>query len=216
MKKLPIIVILLLAPAIWCKAGERMDNVRAGAVAISTASDDRVGTVILEAPDLVAEYAGAGAHIRSRSNRKGSWSVGGSLGATFGDNTGIRVAPQIAYTWGGIVTIGGGVSYSYLRYDYWGTDYSLNFIGANLLARVYVFRGFYLFAQPELYRRLDSIKDGPKGDRTFGCLLLGSGVSIPMGGNSSMNISAFYDVLQDEYTPYSNNVAIQVGFSFGL
>lgn len=48
------------------------------------------------------------------------------------------------------------------------------------------------------------------------CLLLGGGLRQPVGERSSFVFMALYDVLQNEYSPYRNTIAIRVGFNFGF
>lgn len=224
MKKLLIIAVAVSFFCAWpfgASAGPATESAPACAPETAGGENEAAEAVRSDAAGaeftLYDEYSGSGqVFVKGPRSKRGRWSVGGSLGFGFGDHTSISVAPRIAYNWGGIVTLGGGVSYNYMRYKFYDTTYSINYFGGNVFARLYLFRNLFIFGQPEIYKRMDSVKDGPKEDRTFGCMLLGAGVSIPIGNRVSLDISAYYDVIQHEYSPHGNNIVGQVGFSFAL
>ncbi len=135
--------------------------------------------------------------------------LGGSLGMGFGDFTNINISPQIGYMVNRYVTLGGGFSYNY--YEQKNTDYTRNYLGANLYARAYPVQYLTLYAQPEVQRSWgkNNVED------VFACLLLGAGTVIPMG-NGGVTITFYYDVLQHSGSPYGNKIGYAVGYMFRL
>lgn len=146
--------------------------------------------------------------------RKGTWEFGGSLGLSFGDYTNINISPQIGYRFNQYFSLGGGVSYNY--YDDKDYDYSLNYLGFNMYMRIYPVRYFMIFGQPEIHRRWGSIHGEDNKSEVFSCMLVGAGAIIPMGARSGMTISVHYDVSQNKYSPYGDNIGYSIGYTYNF
>lgn len=158
--------------------------------------------------------AGQPAERRQRTSA-GRWGFGGSLGFSVSSGEwGLHVSPQVTYRLSSVVQLGLGVTYSYYEGRDYG-DYELNYFGVGALLRVYPVRNLFVFARPEVHRRWGTVYRYETKSETFACLPLGLGYSVPLGPRSAMNVSFFYDVIQNRYSPYGDRVSYSVGYSFG-
>jgi hypothetical protein len=133
---------------------------------------------------------------------------GGSLGASFGDYTSVNISPQIGYSFSKLFSAGIGLNYLYYSYD----DNSINYAGFDLYAHLRPVQNIILLAQPEFYRNWGSYITS----RFVPCLLLGGGVVLPIGSSGGVSMTLSYDVLQNDYSPYRNNVVYSVGYIIRL
>lgn len=133
---------------------------------------------------------------------------GGIFGGSFGNHsTSIKINPQVGYAFTNNFSAGVGIGYAY--YDYY--DISENYAGLNLYARFRPVKYIMLQAQPELYRTWGTYKS-----ELVPTFLLGGGVIMPMGSLGGISFSLFYDVIQNNRSPYSNNLVYSVGYVFGF
>ena len=131
---------------------------------------------------------------------------------SFGDYTSIDVSPQIGYRWNEFFSAGGGVSYNY---HHSSNRYDMNYLGINVFGRVNPVRYIALQIQPELKGSWGK-SYGKKIDfRYVPTMLVGGGGVIPTG-TGSISVMFYYDVIQDEYSPYGKNWVCSVGYSFNL
>lgn len=148
----------------------------------------------------------------AQSTNSNRWVVGGSVGATFSDSrTVVNIAPQVGYRFTNWLTTGGGISYNYYKWKNY--DLRANYLGLNVYARVMPIPYVQLFAQPEIYRRWGKSYGVKDEEKTFATFLLGGGVMIPVvqGG---ITVSVYYDVIQDDYSPYKDELMYAVGYNF--
>lgn len=152
--------------------------------------------------------------------------LGGNIGATFGDFTFIRFAPQVGYRFSDMVVAGAGINFTYssqkLRYLN-GTEsqrYNYGYAGLNMFARVFPVNFLFLSAQPELNYNWGKIKykNPPAADvkldgKFIPSLLLGGGIAIPMGNRGQTLMSLQYDVLRNNRSPYGSRAFFNIGFS---
>ena len=135
---------------------------------------------------------------------------GGTFGLTFGDYTALNISPQIGYEVSKYFSWGGGAGYSYYR---WKRAYpqsvSYNYLGLNLFGRLRPVQGIALQIQPEIYRLWGSHIDS----RAVPCVLVGGGFYLPMGPGA-VNTMIYYDLVQDAYSPYRNQIVYSVGYAF--
>ena len=131
---------------------------------------------------------------------------GGSFGLTFGDYTSVNISPQIGYAFSRYFSAGFGVSYDYYKYQ---SQY-LNYLGFNLYGRLNPISNINLQIQPEIFRMWgsNSIK------KTVPCVLAGAGITMPIGNNAGISMMLYYDLVQDEYSPYFNQVVYSIGYVF--
>lgn len=151
---------------------------------------------------------------------------GGSFGVTFGDFTFINLSPQVGYAFNQYLAAGGGINFIFSSDKVRGYNgqelykQSSGFAGLNVFGRVYPIRFLFISAQPELNYSWGKIEyyNPPAPDyklegKFVPSLLLGGGVAIP-AGRGAMLISAQYDVLYSDRTPYGNNIFFSFGYTF--
>lgn len=146
--------------------------------------------------------------------RKGQWSIGGGVGMSFGDYTNISISPQVGYSWSKYFTLGGGVSYNY--YDDKDWDYKQHYLGGNIFLRAYPVSFLTVFVQPEIqhcWTKVDRWPASEKYEDTFGCLLVGGGLVMPMGLRGRMIASVYYDLIQNRNSPYGKQLGYSLGYS---
>lgn len=142
---------------------------------------------------------------------------GGGLGLQFGDYTHIDISPQVGYNFSKYFNAGAGFSYLYYKDDYYSGGEKLkdkrSYLGFNLYGRVYPIPYIVLSVQPEVSRMWSSIEDSRgekyKQEKFIPSVVVGGGVRL---GAMSMMIK--YDLVQDDYSPYGNNIFYSVGFNF--
>ncbi len=144
---------------------------------------------------------------------------GGNLGLQFGDYTLVDISPQVGYAFNQYFAAGLGLTYTYLNSDYYNYEYSRSYAGINLFAQVYPIRNIILAVQPEanyLWGK-DKYPGYEVSDNRFvPALVIGAGVRFPVGNVGGMVMMLQYDVIQDDYSPYGNNVFYTVGYTFGF
>ncbi len=154
--------------------------------------------------------------------------VGGNFGLSFGNYTLINISPQIGYRFNKFLAAGTGVNLQYvsIKQKYSNGDLysktSQGVAGLNLFGRVYPIQQFMLQVQPEanyvfgkqrnyFTDRIDEIKV----KEIAPSLLLGGGLVLP-SGRGAFIASLFYDVLQNENSPYGNRPIINFTYNIGL
>ena len=58
-------------------------------------------------------------------------------------------------------------------------------------------------------------RENQLGEESGASLVLGAGFYLPIGNGSTI-VSLYYDVIQDDRSPYGNNVGLSVGYTFGF
>jgi len=138
---------------------------------------------------------------------------GGNFGLSFGNNaTSIVIAPQVGYMLDPRFSAGIGVNYSYYRYspDSYYTS-NLNYMGFNVYGRVKPVNTIVLQIQPEVYRMWGS-SYGSSVSQLVSTLLVGGGVILPIGEKAGISMMLYYDLVQNQYSPYGNRLFYSVGY----
>ncbi len=159
--------------------------------------------------------SGVKSNAKAKMPKQNPWFVGGMIGGGWSSNTAyIELSPMLGYKVNPDFHVATRLTYIYSSY----TEPVLNQkiqshnYGGSLLGR-YRFLKF-LFAQAE-YEMLN-IKWTIEGDRRFvNSLFIGGGLFQSMGGRGFATIAILYNVLEDEYSPYSNPL-IRIGFGVGF
>lgn len=165
----------------------------------------------------------ATAQSQSTQNSKSSFDInnltfGGGFGLQFGDYTAINISPQIGYNFSQYINAGAGFSYSYYRekYDHDNLKRNNHYLGFNVYSRIYPVPYLVLMVQPEMDRmwRTDKISSTGqtfKDEKFIPVCLVGGGLRL-----GSVTAMIQYDVAQNKYSPYGNNVFYSIGYSFGF
>ncbi|MCL1942337.1 MAG: hypothetical protein FWF54_02125 [Candidatus Azobacteroides sp.] len=145
---------------------------------------------------------------------------GGSLGLQFGDYTLVDISPQVGYAFNQYCAAGVGISYTYQSADFYEYKYTRSYAGFNIFGRFYPIRNIVLSVQPEadyLWGK-DKYYSGYEvsADKFVPVLLLGAGIRIPAGNAGGVMMMIQYDVVQNDYSPYGNNIFYTVGYTFGF
>lgn len=140
--------------------------------------------------------------------------LGGGLGLQFGDYTVVNIAPQVGYKLSNIVTVGGGLTYTYYREKYHTEIDTNNYFGLNLFTRVYPVSFLVLSLQPEANRMWKTVEnrltmEKIKTDKLIPSCVVGVGVS--MGPIIAM---LKYDVVQNGDSPYGSRIFYSLGYTF--
>ncbi len=138
--------------------------------------------------------------------------IGGTFGFSLGDYTSLNISPQVGYQINKFFTWGGGIGYNYYKWDNYNVeDLSYNYLGFNMFGRVTPIRAIALQVQPEIYRLWGSqVKS-----QNVHCILAGGGIYIP-AGRGAMSAMIYYDLLQEEYSPYRDQIVYTVGYVFSF
>ncbi len=172
---------------------------------------------------LSAQYQNLGDVNRAPAKTKGPspWFLGGMIGGGFSSYGGtFTISPLVGYQVSEKFQVGSRLTYIYSNYDY-GTPIgrqSFNDYGASILGRYDLFRG--VFGQVE-YEILNVQYPSYYGtsmevtNHTVSSLFLGGGFMQSVGGRGFTTIAVLFNVLESEYSPYSNPL-IRIGFGVGL
>ncbi len=138
--------------------------------------------------------------------------LGGTFGISLGNSTTINISPQIGYALTNSFVVGGGVSYNYYNYNRY--DLSLSYLGLNAYVRFHPIQYITLQIQPEVYGRWGK-EDGYSIDgKVVPAVLIGAGALIPVTYNSGLSLMLYYDIVQDDWSPYGNQVFYSIGYTF--
>jgi hypothetical protein len=144
--------------------------------------------------------------------------IGGYLGLQFGTYTSIDISPLIGYRITPDFNVGIGLLYTYTSFDYgfpigqhgyssWGGRLSTNYTLFNLISLGVE----YQYRTVELYNSFENSFQ----NQGVNVLFLGGGIRQSVGRNTFMFVMAYYDILQEQYTPYPN-VVFRIGVSAGI
>jgi len=145
--------------------------------------------------------------------KENPWFVGGMIGGSFSNYGGsFEISPLVGYKVTEDFHVGTRLTYIYSKYN--GKSY--NDYGGSLFGR-YRFLDF-LFGHVEyevLNVDISLYNDPQRESRIINSLFIGGGLFQTMGGRGFATIAILYNVLETEYSPYSNPV-IRIGFGVGF
>ena len=155
--------------------------------------------------------------------------LGGSLGMVFGDYTNVDVSPLLGYRFSDYIAAGIAVKAQYGQFRSRENGLTLQrdkytIFGGGIWARVYPIQMLFIHIQPEYnfisqsttYYQTNDGKQVYKSNYGVPSLLLGAGYTQSVGGSVGVGISILYDVLQDNRSPYRNNLIYRVGAGIGF
>ena len=142
---------------------------------------------------------------------------GGYANFSFGEYTLIGIEPLIAYKLFPKFSVGGKLSYEYVKDKRYDTDHESSNYGVSVFARRRFFRRLYAHIEfSEMnYKLYDSLGNSSREWIPF--LYLGGGASLPVSKRTSVNVEVLWDLIQNDDSPYKTvqpffNVGIGVGF----
>ncbi|MDB5227183.1 MAG: hypothetical protein JWN78_1376 [Bacteroidota bacterium] len=147
--------------------------------------------------------------------------IGGSFGLQFGTFTYINISPTIGYmAIKDRLEVGAGPIFIYERYKYSSLDKISFFVyGPDIYTRGYLWKGIYLEARYDLVNKPSYYDFNRK--IWVNHLLLGAGYAAPIGKIGTFNISALFNVLNNNESIYKGTfgnfpLILTFGFGFGL
>ena len=157
------------------------------------------------------------------ATKKASWTdkliFGGGAGASFGNNTNIFLAPQVGYQLRENLVVGAGYMYNYARWrTLWGNgavrnvNYENTIHGPNFFANYSPFESMFIGAQFEIlnhdaYLYNINTLDFEVENRWTNVLFVQAGFRQKVGNNGIALLGIRYNLLHDQYSPYSNSWA---------
>ncbi|HYQ58716.1 MAG TPA: hypothetical protein VEP89_15355 [Draconibacterium sp.] len=142
---------------------------------------------------------------------------GGYMNVSLGNYTVIGAAPLVGYKVTSKFSVGGQLSYEYVKDKRYATDYETSNYGLSIFSRYRLVPQLYLHAElSEMnYKLYDNIGRSKREWVPF--LLLGGGYSQPITRNTWLTAQVLFDVINDEDSPYKDwepyfSVGIGVGF----
>lgn len=164
---------------------------------------------------------------KSKSDWKKKFYVGGYLGLTFGTYTNIDVSPIVGYRFLPNFSMGIGFIYNYtsqnnvglsgndkISTSNWGGRINANYVLFNFLALGVE----YQYLSVDYYSGWDNASNSPIYQKEpVNILFVGGGISQKVGRNAAIYIMVYYDLLQNQYSPYYNNdVVFRIGAAGGF
>jgi hypothetical protein len=150
--------------------------------------------------------------------------IGGNFGLGFGNvSTLINVSPQLGYRFNRYIAAGAGINFIYSsnKYEWLGYKEQFGVAGLNIFGRFYPIQYAFVQLQPEAnytwgkQKDLNSDAEYKLDSKVVPSLLGGVGAAIP-AGRGYFIISANYDLLQNERSPYGNRTFFNFGYNIGL
>ncbi|WP_346854702.1 hypothetical protein [uncultured Draconibacterium sp.] len=142
---------------------------------------------------------------------------GGYLNLSIGSYTVIGATPMVGYKLTPKFSMGGQLSYEYVKDKRYSTDYETSNYGLSVFSRLRVVPQLYLHAEfSEMNYKLYSF-NGSSSREWVPFLWLGGGYSQPITKNTWFTAQVLFDVINDENSPYKDwepyfSVGIGVGF----
>ncbi len=142
---------------------------------------------------------------------------GGNIGMQFGNYTMIDVSPQVGYNFTNNFNAGAGISYTYFKDSWHPAEGSKitekrNYFGFNVYGRYTVLNYLVLSVQPEINgmsRKINALDVDE--NKLIPSVLVGAGLRI-----GPLMASIYYDIVQDSYSPYGNNIFYGISYHFSL
>lgn len=156
---------------------------------------------------------GAAIRLKDITPPKNDWGFEVSYGMAFGNQTTINIVPQIKYSQNIYFTIGGGLNYIYYYLSHNNEKEKMNYLGLNVFARLTPFPYLAFQVQPEILQRWGKQNGRKTSGKIVPTLLAGGGFIIP-AGPGNINLLFLFDIIQNKYTPYGQNLYYTLGYSF--
>lgn len=163
-----------------------------------------------------------------RQQKLEKWAFGGNFWLSFGTNSYVEVSPIAVYKPTPRLMLGPGFTFIYEKNSYWG--YETVIYGPKVMANYALFTNLnellninvgHIVAHTEyellnierIYQSGQPGKVLKDGRIWVNTLLVGGGIYQPFGGRGGMSLIILFDVLENDFSPYSNPI-FRLGFFF--
>ena len=142
---------------------------------------------------------------------------GGYANVSVGQYSRIGFEPLIAYKIFPKFSVGGKLSYEYVKDKRYETNHESSNFGFSVFARRRFFKRLYAHIEySEMNYKLYDVT-GTHDRYWVSFLYLGGGISLPISKTTSVNAEVLWDLIQDQNSPYKTvqpffNVGIGIGF----
>lgn len=180
----------------------------------------RVDTVYVEQPNAGQpqdQKVEGGKKAQESKGRNPKVYYGGYANVSVGSYTRIGFEPLIAYKLFPKFSLGGKLSYEFVKDKRYDSVYESSNYGFSLFARRRFLKRLYAHLEySEMnYKIYDSLGEHDRYWVSF--LYLGGGISLPITRTASLNAEVLWDLIQDQRSPYKSlqpffNVGIGIGF----
>lgn len=141
------------------------------------------------------------------------FTFGGGFGLSFGSYTRIAVSPLVGYRPIPRVLIGAEGRYAYIKDSYNG--FKTYYYGFGPLARLIVYKGFFLQAQAEFLNFDDILFNSYVSNRKWNtAVLVGAGYRQQLSERSFYYMTVLWDINDTSSSLYVNNPIIRMGITF--
>jgi hypothetical protein len=176
--------------------------------------------IALSVSEVFAQYENTSGKKETMQTRKKEsplkkMYIGGNIGGGWwSDGANLEISPIIGYRVTNDFHAGLRFTYLYSYYSNYGTKYSYNDFGGSLFARYYLFNFLFVHAEFEELSSQYYLSDGSKTRKWVPGLFVGGGL-YQRFGNTFTSLAILFNVLESEYSPYSNPI-IRIGFGVGF
>ncbi len=150
--------------------------------------------------------------------------AGGSFGLQLGTITLIDVSPLLGYRFNNNLAAGIGASYQYFRDKTYNPVFKTDIYSGRVFLRYYITaewlpENIFLHTEFEYLNREAYVIKGfnyYEYERIFVPIYyIGAGYQQPISRNSFITLVGLWDIIEDQYSPYSNPV-LRVGINLGF
>jgi hypothetical protein len=173
--------------------------------------------MVVSASSAHSQYQNIG-DAKQSVNKPNPWFLGGMIGGSFSNYGGsFEISPLVGYKVTQDFHVGSRITYIYSKYDLGGSigKRSFNDYGGSLFARYRFLKMLFGHAEYEVLSVEYAYDPSTNIRRTINSLFLGGGLYQQVGGRGFATIAVLFNVLESQYSPYSNPV-IRIGFGVGL
>lgn len=156
-------------------------------------------------------------HVEKPKMDKSKLYYGGYLNLSIGSYTVIGATPLVGYKVSPKFSVGGQLSYEYVKDKRYSSNYETSNYGLSLFSRYRVIPQLYVHAEfSEMNYKLYNSLGGSKRE-WVPFLWLGGGYSQPVTKNTWFTAQVLFDVINSEKSPYKNwEPYYSVGFGVGF
>ncbi len=149
--------------------------------------------------------------------RNSNYYFGGYINVNVGRYTVVGAEPLIGYKFSPKFSVGGKLSYEYIRDKRYDSVFETSNFGAGLFSRYRIIPALYTHAEFSLMNYKLSYTNGESQREWVPFLFLGGGYSQPVSQNVWFNAQILFDVLQHKNSPYKEwEPFYSVGFGVGF